>query len=445
MFQILNSLALKILPVWLHDKLIGSWDPQGFKKYFENTGWMFAARVITFITSFLTVAIVARYLGPENLGRLSYAQSFVSIISVFASFGIDQILYRDLSAQPERENEFLGTAVISKLFFGTFAFLLSVILSVVIGNDVILTTLIAITAFTFFINPLGTISVLFQSKVQAKYLSQISIFLAFFIPALKFLVIFLNKGIVYFSLLLIVESLAGMIWYLYIYKYKYKSSIYDWKFSFSILKRLLRDSWPFLFASLFGYLYARIDKIMLQHYIDSASVGFYDVAVKLTTMWNFIPGLIIGSLFPAIVRARNTNHKSYLKRLKSLFILISFISLTVTIFIFLYSKILVLLVFGEQYTASVDVLRIYLWSSPLAITGVLIQQYLTTENKGLIHLTLALGGVITNICLNLYMIPHYGMAGAAISTLFSYAIIPIGLLFFRAPRLDILSMLKFTR
>ena len=48
------------------------WAHSGFQKYFRNMGWLIAARVISFITSFLTIAIVARYLGPENLGRLDY-------------------------------------------------------------------------------------------------------------------------------------------------------------------------------------------------------------------------------------------------------------------------------------------------------------------------------------------------------------------------------------
>ena len=40
--------------------------------------------------------IVARYLGPENLGTLSYAISFTAIIAPFAGMGFDSILFRNL-------------------------------------------------------------------------------------------------------------------------------------------------------------------------------------------------------------------------------------------------------------------------------------------------------------------------------------------------------------
>jgi O-antigen/teichoic acid export membrane protein len=38
-------------------------------------------------------------------------------------------------------------------------------------------------------------------------------------------------------------------------------------------------------------------------------------------------------------------------------------------------------------------------------------------------------GALVNIVLNLFLIPLYGMTGAAVATLFSYSVIPLGLLF----------------
>jgi len=442
MYTYINTFIQKLLPTWIHQRLISDWDPQGFKKYFKNTGWLFLARGVTFLTSFFTIAIVARYLGPENLGKLSYAQSFVSILSIFASLGINQILYRDLTAEPERENEFLGTAIASQFIFGTLAFFTSIGLSIWMGNTSILTTLIAITAFTFILNPLGTIGILFQARVEAKYISQITIFLAFFIPALKLLIVFFDKGIIYFALILLVESGLSTAWVLYIYIKKLHLSPLNWRITRPVFTKLMRDSWPFLFAGLFGYLYARVDQVMLQHYMGSTSVGLYDVAVRLSNIWSFIPALIIASIFPAIVSARKTNHAEYLKRLKSLTILIMIITFFIAFFVFIFSKIIVLIIFGNQYLESVAALRIYIWSGVLAILGTLAQQYLITENKGGINLILTMFGAIVNICLNLYMIPHYGMVGASISTLFSYAMVPFGLLLFSQTRKDFFLMCK---
>ncbi len=438
----LHSLTKKILPGWIYQRFVGNWNKDGFKKYFHNTGWLFAARGASFLTSFFTIAIVARYLGPENLGKLSYAQSFVSILSVFAALGIDQILYRDLVAHPDKENEILGTAISSKLFFGLLAFIVAIALSYALDNEPILTVLIGITAFTFLINPLGTIGILFQAQVQAKHSSQIGIFLAFFIPALKLLIIFFDKGIIYFSLVLVVEALITTLWSLYIYVSKLHLNPLAWRFRFSVLKELMHDSWPFLFAGVFSYIYARIDQVMLQHYLGSSAVGLYDTAVKISNIWSFFPALIISSLFPAIVQAKKHSREQYLERYGYLTLLITFITLSITVFVFLTAKPIILLLFGEQYIESIPLLRIYIWSGAIAIMGILVQQYLVTENKGWIHLVFTIIGAALNITLNLILIPRYGMSGAAIATLFSYSVIPLGLLFLRQFRSDLGSLIR---
>lgn len=436
------NLLKKTLPSWAYNRLIGNWNRDGLRKYLHNTNWLFGARFATFVTSFLTMAIVARYLGPENLGKLSYAQSFVSILSVIASLGLDQILYRDLTKYPDKENRILGTAIVSKFIFGILAFIIAIGLSIFLGNEKILTLLIGITAFTFLINPLGTIGILFQSRVEAKYSSQITIFLAFFIPALKLLIIFFGKGIIYFALILLLEALISVIWSIYIYTAKLHLSLSNWQFDKTVFIQLLKDAWPFLFSGLFAYLYARIDQVMLQHYLGSTEVGLYDSAVKISNLWSFLPALIITSLFPALVNAKQTDRSEYLRRFRSLTILVMLVTLTYTLITFLLAKPLVLLIFGNSFIGSIAPLQIYIWSGAIAVLGLLVQNYLTAENRGDIYFVLTLVGAVLNIVLNLFMIPSYGMIGAAIATIFSYAVIPLGIFFYKQTRIDTLSLIK---
>ena len=49
----------------------------GFRKYFANTSWLLGERVLRMVVSLLVGIYVARYLGPERFGLLSYALSFV--------------------------------------------------------------------------------------------------------------------------------------------------------------------------------------------------------------------------------------------------------------------------------------------------------------------------------------------------------------------------------
>ncbi len=431
MIKTLHGLSKKILPVWLYQRLIGNWDKEGLKKYFRNTNWMFAARGASFITSFLTIAIVARYLGPENLGKLSYAQSLVSILSVFAALGIDQVLYRDLAHEPERERELLGTAILTKFFFGTLAFIAAIILSISLNNEPLLTILIGITALTFLINPLGTIGILFQARVQAKYGSQITIFLAFLIPALKILVIVFDKGIIYFSAVLVAEAVITAIWYLYIYQTKFKGSPLAWHFSLPVFKNLFSRSWPLLLASLSGYIYGRIDQVMIQHMIDVTSVGFYDIAVRMTEFLSYIPGIIAISVLPAVIYAKKRSHAEYVSRFKYLIFLSISFSFFAALALFTLAPFIITTIFGNDYFASIAILRIYVWSTLGTVFLLLLQQYFIIENKSIQFLVYSLLGAVTNVILNLLLIPTYGMKGAAYATLLTMILLVVVFIFTR--------------
>ena len=65
-------------------------------KYFKNTSWLFAEKVLRIIVGLFVGVWVARYLGPELFGLFTYVQSFVGIFSAIATLGLDGIVVREL-------------------------------------------------------------------------------------------------------------------------------------------------------------------------------------------------------------------------------------------------------------------------------------------------------------------------------------------------------------
>ena len=82
---------------------------QEFRKYFANTSWLLGERVLRMVISLFVGIYVARYLGPERFGLLSYSVSFVWLFSSLATFGLNNILVRELVKSPEKRNNLLGT------------------------------------------------------------------------------------------------------------------------------------------------------------------------------------------------------------------------------------------------------------------------------------------------------------------------------------------------
>ena len=75
-----------------------------FRKYFTNTSWLLAERIIRMGVLLFVGIYVARYLGPERYGLLSYSNSFVGIFTGIALLGLDGIVVRELVKTPENKD-----------------------------------------------------------------------------------------------------------------------------------------------------------------------------------------------------------------------------------------------------------------------------------------------------------------------------------------------------
>ena len=122
----------------------------GFMKYFSNTSWLMAERILRMTVALFVGVYVARYLGPERFGLLSYANSFVGLFLALATLGIESIVIRELVKSPESRNELLGSAFGLKIL-GTLLMWFILLFSVPLtGNDTQTNIFIAIISLAIF-------------------------------------------------------------------------------------------------------------------------------------------------------------------------------------------------------------------------------------------------------------------------------------------------------
>ena len=88
----------------------------GFRKYFKNTSWLMIERILRMIITLFVGIYVARYLGPDLFGLLSYTNSFVGLFLAIATLGIESIVIRELVKRPQDKTQLLGTAFGLKIF-----------------------------------------------------------------------------------------------------------------------------------------------------------------------------------------------------------------------------------------------------------------------------------------------------------------------------------------
>ena len=109
-----------------------------------------------------------------------------------------------------------------------------------------------------------------------------------------------------------------------------------------------------------------------------------------------------------------------------------------SVIIFIFSPLIIKVLYGIQYLEAIYVLRIYVWAGIAVSLGIATGQYLITENYvGIITASTCLGA-LTNIILNIILIPRIGINGASLASLVSYFIVPLSMIFFKKTRRQIL-------
>jgi O-antigen/teichoic acid export membrane protein len=400
-------------------RFLGIWYHSGFQKYFRNTGWLFGEKLLRLGVGLFVSVWVARYLGPAQFGLYNYAISFAGLFTVIATFGLDGIVVRELVKHPDKKDVLLGTSFYLKVI-GAFLSLVILAFAIFLTNNTDFEKLlIFIVASSVIFQSFSVIDFYFQSKILSKF----SVFagaISFLVTSILKVILIVNQApLVYFVCIVLLDSLLLALGYLYFYK-KQDLNLFVWNFDKKVAKDLLKDSWPLIFASIASVIYMKIDQVMIKNILGDEAVGVYSVAVRLSEVWYFIPVLISASIFPAILNVKD-DKKLYHSRLVHLYSLVVWLSVLISLIITFFSSTIVNSLYGLEYAGSIPILMAYVWSSIFVSLGVASNNWFVAENLQLLSFFRTFSGGIINVVLNIIFIRQYGMYGAAISTLISYA------------------------
>ena len=388
----------------------------GFRKYFANTSWLMGERILRMGVSLFVGIYVARYLGPERYGLLSYANSFVGIFLAFATLGLDEIVVRELVKTPEQREIILGSSFLLKLV-GTLIMWTAILTTVpFFENDLQTNLLITIISFGVVFQAFNVIDFNFQANVKSKYVVHAQ-FVQLIISSIVKIILIVNEApLIWFASVYCLDAIVLAIGLVFVYFYN-GENIFCWKWSFEKSKYLLHDSWPLILAGVVVSIYMKIDQVMIKEMLGAKEVGLYAAAVKLSEAWYFIPMAITSSLFPAIINAKHYQKEDYYQRLQNLYDLMVWIALAIALPTAILSSWIVELLYGNEYLESSSVLIIHIWSGIFVFLGVASSKYLLAENyiKKTFYRTFV--GALLNIIMNYYLIGIMGIEVAALSTL----------------------------
>jgi polysaccharide transporter, PST family len=392
------------------------------REIISNTGWLLTSRILRIVVSLLMATLIAKYLQPDRYGKLQYALAFCSFFLPLSTAQMSDVVTRDLVKTPEQKYQILGTAFSVQLVGGIVAAAAAIALSTLLApSDPSFQFLIAILSLKFILVSTQPIENWFDSKVASKF-KVFSTNIAFaVITAIEFTLVIKQAPLFAFAIVTILESLIYGVGLFYFY-FQDKQNPLKWKTGWSGVKYLLLESFPLCLSSTSLILYKNIDRVMLGNMIDNQSVGIYSSAATLSESLCFLPTILCVSLYPALIKAKELEVSLYREKLQRIYDLVAFLAYGLILCLVPLSGLIISVLYGESYQAASPILSLYVWSCLFSFLGIAQSRWIVSEGLQKFNFYSRLAGLVTNIVLNLALIPLYRELGAAIATVISYAI-----------------------
>jgi O-antigen/teichoic acid export membrane protein len=281
-------------------------------------------------------------------------------------------------------------------------------------------------SLTYIPQAVGVVDTYFQSQVLSRNSVIVQVIAALLATAFKLGCLLLGAGLSWFLAAYVLEAFITGVGLLIAFRNR-GNRLRGWRFSSTIARQLLADSWPLMLSSLAIGLYTKLDQVMINHLLGTEQVGIYAVAAKLSEVWYVIPMVICASVSPAIIRAAKTSDALLEFQLKKLYILMLASSVSIAVTLTAFAHFIIRLLFGAPFEGAAASLQIYAWSGVAVFLGVAFSQYLLAKNLTKVSFHATMLGALSNVILNVALIPRYGITGAAIATLFSYTVSTFGI------------------
>lgn len=386
-----------------------------FKLAFKSFSFLFSDRIIKIGIGFFVHALLARHLGPEHFGKLSYIIKTVNIFYAFGLFGVDELIIKHLMEGKYSEEDILKTVIRLRLRMSCIGLgVLAISLLVLRPEGWLFSVITFLYGINIFFQAMNLYELKFHSQMDFKPLFWASNLSYISASALRLLGVFLNASLTFF--------LATYIWGEAVLKTLIFNKI-KWKKAFSgnvvpeLSKSLTKESLPYFLSSFVMLLDQRLSFMFIEKFSSLTELGHYSVAVTLVDLWLFLPTAICASVFPTIISAFSNNKNKYEIRIQYLSDVMLWLGIGFSVGVALTSQSVIQLLYGSRYANAYQSLSFYALTTIPVFYNLARIKWMTLENKLKEWLWISFTCLSFNLIGHVYLVPRMGVRGSIISFL----------------------------
>ena len=365
------------------------------------------SKLFIVLFGFAYMVCQSRYLGAALKGDVAYISSITQITSIIFGIGVHQSYpyYKKITEQNVAPF-FLKLALGMGIIYTSIALILAVFIhqNFKIAAVFLMTPLLVYTRIVSYINMVETPN----KKNAAELIVDVA---QLFAVILLWLTV--PPSAIWGICLLVIKDLLLAV-------------IYTWRLRAALLTPIKLKKAEIINVLKYGIfpmltllmttLNYRVDVIMLKQFVSSADVGIYSVGVLLAERVWTIPDAMKEVMISNLAKGRAMDEVSFVIRVCNTTCII------VIIFIVLFGQLFIDIFFGFEYKSAYSITVFILIGVIFMIYYKVIGSYNIVHGKQKENFCYLLISVIGNIIANAVLIPAFGNTGAALASVFSYAI-----------------------
>lgn len=392
----------------------------------KNLSALLVSEMLTRVMMLVFTIILARTYGKEQFGIYALALSIGGLFEIFFNMGLNTVFMQRVVGEKKSLQEELSVFLPLRILLSLASYVCFIAFIFLMGKSEATLESLALGGLYYTIASIvGFLWACFDAKQQMQYTAGIKLFQYIIIFGLG--MFFLSFGYPISSIVgayVVSITLAGILTAIIIHKYFSKIKPY---FETKKWREIIYKGWPIALSGAFVFVYNYLDTIIISLNQGEQAVGLYQVSYKIIGTLFILSSIINQAYFPSLIETHHQEKEKLLhifdKALKSVF----FWSVPISIGGVMLAERIILFIFGPEYAEATIVFRILIWNCIIYFASSAMTSLLYALGKQRDTLKVFFIGALVNTILNLFIIPRYGIEGAAITTLAAESAVLIGI------------------
>ncbi len=373
------------------------------------------AQLLNLALGIVVFRLVARTLGPTRYGQWSTLLAIIDLVGIVGSLGLENVAVRFATAEPEREDMWIGAVTTLRAALTVPVIVVYVIAVIVISRDQTMLVTGLIMTLLYLTGIWSTLRVAFRLRVRNDIFAAFVLANSVLWTGAVIVIAAAGGGMValaiaFVTISVLVQGALGVL--------AFRAVPVRWRGARALWPRIARLALVVGIGGALTYAYGRIDQLLVFELSPHASeAGLYAAMYKVLETAGFLPVAVMTTLFP-IMSGLYPSNPIRLRKLTQLAIdYLTIVSLGGLAFTIAAAGEIVDLLLGPAYHAGTSALPVLMAAFvPICIGFVGGNMVLATglQRRYIYYATL---GLLVNVVLNVTFIPVYGFQAAAWVTL----------------------------